>query len=482
MPLKTTLLRNQNALAVLLVIFCCACATVAALLGVIINVVLLGIIAAVCIFYLTYTMPQYSMVIMMAGVFLLPLAIKVFYLGDVPVGTLIEGINGLLIFTLLIKGRLSGFKTLPGILILAWLLFNIIELANPHATSRIAGIFAFRTVLSSVMAFFVAYAAIESKKDLYVFFKWWFIFGLMAALYGLYQEFIGLPQHDLDWASYDENRYNLLFTWGRMRKFSFFNGPTEFGLVMAYTAVAGLVISFVKQLTPMQRIGVLTASAVMLWAMVFSGSRTASILIPMGVVLFAAITLQRQALMVTAAIGFGGVALLLRPTTSASLFIMLTAFEFSSDASMNVRIQNQSIIRDYIQQTPLGFGLGSTGDLGAKYSPDSFIGKFPPDSELVKIAIETGWVGLFIWCVILATILGFGIHTYFLLKDPELKALLLIPLISFFMMAFAQYPQECFRAPVLGLLFSFMAGLITKINQLGKSGMKALFLNQSSNR
>jgi O-antigen ligase len=145
---------------------------------------------------------------------------------------------------------------------------------------------------------------------------------------------------------------------------------------------------------------------------------------------------------------------------------MLTAFEGTEDASMNVRLLNQNLIRGYIRDAPLGFGIGSTGYYGAKYSPNSFIGTFPPDSELVKIAIETGWIGLFFWCIILILIFTYGVNAYFRARDAEIKALMVVPLVVFCAMIIGLYPQECFRAPVLGTLFSFMIGLIAKLKSL----------------
>ena len=145
---------------------------------------------------------------------------------------------------------------------------------------------------------------------------------------------------------------------------------------------------------------------------------------------------------------------------------MLTAFEGTEDASMNVRLLNQNLIRGYIRDAPLGFGIGSTGYYGAKYSPNSFVGTFPPDSELVKIAIETGWIGLFLWCTVLILIFAYGVNAYFRARDAEIKALMAVPLVVFCAMIIGLYPQECFRAPVLGTLFTFMIGLITKLKSL----------------
>jgi hypothetical protein len=42
-----------------------------------------------------------------------------------------------------------------------------------------------------------------------------------------------------------------------------------------------------------------------------------------------------------------------------------------------------------------------------------------------------------------------------------------VPLVVFFMTIIALYPQECFRAPVLAMMFSFMMGLIAKMRDMG---------------
>ncbi len=463
---KSNPLDSQKVLAIPLVVISSLLALAAALVGVIINVVILAIISGIVIFYLAYTNPKYSTIIMMMGAFFLPLVMKVFYLGDVPVGTGIEAVNGLLILILIIRGKFSGWKSWPGILLLIWFGFNFIELFNPNAVSRIAGVFSFRGTITVILAFLVAYSTLESKEDFYFFLKWWLVFGLCAGLYGIYQEYAGLPSYDYDWAAYDENRYNLLFTWGRLRKFSFFNGPTEFGLVMAYTGIAGVIMFFFNRISLSKRICLVIGVAVMFWAMIFSGTRTATILLPLGIMIVAAITLWKRMLIAVAITGVLVGLLLIRPTTSQSLFVMLTAFQGVDDPSMNVRIQNQKAIRGYIQSSPFGYGLGSTGDLGAKHSPDSFVSTFPPDSEFVRIAVEMGWIGLLIWCAILAFLLSYGINAYFSMRDPELKQIMLVPLTIFFMMIIAQYPQECFRTPVLALLFSFMVALIAKLKDL----------------
>ena len=114
MPNKIALLSSQKILAILLIGVTSICALLAAFIGVVVNVVLLALVFGIAIFYLAYYHPQYSLVIMMLGAFLLPLMIKIFYLGDLPVGTGIEAINGLLVLTLIIRGKFAGWKSWPG--------------------------------------------------------------------------------------------------------------------------------------------------------------------------------------------------------------------------------------------------------------------------------------------------------------------------------------------------------------------------------
>ena len=449
-----------------LALVCLVCILLSALLGTVVNVVIVCILLLFASVYFIYRNPVHGLTITLSIAFLLPLFLKMFRLYSIPITTLIELINLLLFAILIIKGKFSGWKSLPGILMLLWAGLQFAEIFNPNSQSRVAGFLAMRATIMVVLGFFNTYSAIESKEDVYKLIHGWMVLGLSAALYGIYQEYFGLPSYDFAWATVDEFRYKLLFTWGRLRKFSFFTSSSEFGLVMVYSGLGALVMGLSPLGTFRKRIWFLVLAGLMFMAMMFSGSRTAMILMVAGGLFLAALTFWRSALIMIACIGFLAILLVFKPTSSKALRVMLTAFEGTEDASMNVRLINQDIIRGYIRNAPFGFGIGSTGYYGAKYSPNSFIGTFPPDSELVKIAIETGWIGLFLWCILLILIFAYGVNTFFRARDSEIKALLAVPLIVFCAMIIGLYPQECFRAPVLGTLFTFMIGLIAKLKAL----------------
>ena len=445
------------------------CVYIVSVFGFIINVLLVGIIAAISVFYVSYNYPRYNVGILLTAAYILPILVRVFHLYEIPYVVVSEALMLLMIFTLILNGRISGWRSTPGILLIIWLAWYMVELFNPAATSRLAGMLTIRSALLNMCGFFVMYSSVQSKREAFSFFKAWIVLSMLAAIYGIYQEFAGLPAHDDAWANANEAIFNLLFTWGRLRKFSFFFSPTEFGLLMAYAGVTCFVFLFFKRFSQQQKVFIAILMVILFWAMIYSGTRTASVMLPIGLIIFAIISLNRKVLITVAGLSVVGVLIALKSTRSAALFVMLSAFS-SDDASMNVRLTNQQIIQSYIQEKPFGFGLGSTGALGRKYSPQTFISTFPPDSEYVKIAIETGWLGLLLWCSILAIVFGYGVRAYFRTPDRDWKDLLMALLCILFMIIVTQYPQEF--VPSLFLLLSFVIGLIAKISKLSALGIK----------
>ena len=130
------------------------------------------------------------------------------------------------------------------------------------------------------------------------------------------------------------------------------------------------------------------------------------------------------------------------PTSSPTLYRFQTAFRPSEDASFNVRKINQKRIQPFIQSHPLGGGLGATGTWGQRFSPNSFLANFPPDSGYVRVAVENGWIGLFVLCTLIFVILREGINNYYSIKDPALKAICLSMILVIFAYHIGNYPQE----------------------------------------
>ena len=116
-----------------------------------------------------------------------------------------------------------------------------------------------------------------------------------------------------------------------------------------------------------------------MWSLLYTGSRTAMVILPIGLIMVAAITLHRRILISVGIAGLIGAGMFFRPQSGA-LYIMSTAFSGADDPSMNLRLKNREMVRSFILASPIGYGLGATGYLGKKYSPNT-----PSLARLIQI-------------------------------------------------------------------------------------------------
>jgi len=116
----------------------------------------------------------------------------------------------------------------------------------------------------------------------------------------------------------------------------------------------------------------------------------------------------------------------------------------------------------------MGGGLGSVGVWGQRFSPDSMLAHFPPDSGFVRVAVEMGWVGLILFCTLLFVILKTGINNYFLIQNRELKAYCLAMTIMIFAIAIGNYPQEALVQYPTTVYFYLMVAILNKCLELDK--------------
>ena len=160
--------------------------------------------------------------------------------------------------------------------------------------------------------------------------------------------------------------------------------------------------------------------------------------------------------------------LILVPTSNPTLYRFQSAFKPSDDPSFNVRKANQKRIQPYIWSHPIGGGLGATGAWGVRFAPNSFLASFPPDSGYVRVAVELGWIGLFIFCLLVFTILKIGITNYYLIKDPELKTYCLAMVLVVFAYNIGNYPQEALVQFPSNIYFYLVAALMIITLRLDK--------------
>ncbi len=394
----------------------------------------------------------------------------------VPLGLAMDVIISVMFLGIIIKQTSerdwSFAKNQISKIILIWIVYNLMQVANPTAESRLAYLYTVRSIAGFMVMFFIIGYAIDSRKMIRHLITLWLILATLAALYAIYQEHVGFMQFEINWIYADERRYRLLYIMGRIRKFSFFSDPAVFGLLMGYSSVLTFILAagpFSKKIKALLFI----SGGLMILAMLYSGTRSAYVLPPAGLFFYAFMTFKKKVIISVAVFFFMGLVLILMPTSNVHIYRLQTAFKPSEDASYETRIRNQKFIQPFIQSHPLGGGLGSTGEWGKRFSPHSPLANFPPDSGYVRTAVELGWVGLLIYCSLLFVIFYQGIKNYFTIKDGELKTYLLGMLSVLFALALANYPQEATNQLPTSLLFFVAVAIISRIKDFdGEQNVK----------
>lgn len=388
-----------------------------------------------------------------------------------PFGTMMDGLQVLLFIGFFIKQRnkpnWADLKGPVSVVILIWITFNILEIANPAAESRLAWVYTIRSVALVMLTYFVFLYNIRTIEFIRLIFKTWICLALFAALWGLKQEYIGFSANEEAYLHSDPNIASLLFIDGHWRKFSFLSDPVAF----SYNMVVASILCMALMTGPIKKWkkGVLAfVTFILLWAMLTSGTRGAYVLVPVTLILFAILKFNRRILQISVAGAVVILGLIFVPTSNPTLYRFQSAFKPSDDASFNVRKANQKRIQPYILSHPMGGGLGATGAWGQRFAPNSYLANFPPDSGYVRVAVELGWIGLLIFCSLMFIILRTGIINYYAIRDPELKTYCLAMTLIIFAFNIGNYPQEAVVQFPSNVYFYLVAALITITYQLDK--------------
>lgn len=425
-------------------------------------VILVGApLIVLCLFNVAFAIGMMLFVALMV-----PFAMKFM---NVPIGTLLDlliliGAVGILLRQ--IKERDWSFAKYPlSYMILIWLYYNVMQVLNPYAESKMAWLYTVRSVAIQQVVFFIgAYAFRNNRKGIFAVLKLIIVMCFASALYGLKQQFYGFGAAETAWVMADPERFQLYYQWNMMRIPSFCYDPTTFGILMACFAIfcLALVIGPTK---PRQKLLLAIMFICALWAMAYTGTRTAFALVPVGAVFYAGLVLNRKVMLIAGIFAVLGTGFVLKSTNSGVIFRIQSAFKPGKDDSMNLRLENQKKIQPYIQSHPIGGGLGSCGVWGKRFNPDSELSKFPHDSSFVRMAVELGWVGLILYTLLHYFALRTGLHYFIRCRDPLIKALYAGITTWIFMLAVACYAQEAILQLPMNVIYNvFLALLVTLKN------------------
>ncbi|MBS1745376.1 MAG: O-antigen ligase family protein [Bacteroidetes bacterium] len=328
------------------------------------------------------------------------------------------------------------------IAILVLFFYLMIELFNPYARSFEGWYQTFRKSLDALFLLFIAYKAFDNYQSVRKFLVLLFFVCTICGLYGCIQQWHGLFDYEKNWAMADDNRFGLIYIGGDFRKFSTMPDPTAYGIMMASCGIFYLIIAWnEKKLAT--RLIILSGVALMFLGMAYSGTRTANAMAVAGLAMFMLLSINKTSTKIFAVCaGMAFVALMYGPFYgNATINRFRTTFSGTDDPSYKVRELNRAFIQPYIYSHPIGGGLCTTGAGGLRFNPTHYLAGFPPDSGYLKKALETGWIGLIIICVLYFVILKNCIRGYFEATQPDIKILFAAScafLFSFYIADFAQ--------------------------------------------
>jgi putative inorganic carbon (hco3(-)) transporter len=390
----------------------------------------LGVIIGIGILLLCMLSVEWGIYINLVFLFICTHISRLFFNDNLPVG-IVADVLILATFMGLFVGKYdlkksskAFFSKRPVIMFLVVLGYLCLELFNPYGHSLQGWFLIVRKVVESFVLIFICYNAFTDLSRINNFLRVLFVCALVAGLYGCIQQWHGLFPFEINWVHSSELRLNLIYLFGTYRKFSFFSGPTEFGIIMAGCSLLFLLLG-INEKKIIYKILLIGGSIFMLLGMSYSGTRTANAMLVGGIGLYILLTIHKKTTRIFAVFAvLAFLFIMFAPIYSSETIIRFrTSFSGSEDASYNVREANRASIQPYIYSHPFGGGLSTTGENGQKYNPGHQLAGFPTDSSYVNKSLETGWIGMILTCILYFITVQYAVRGYFNTKNPRAKAM-----------------------------------------------------------
>ncbi|MEO1653518.1 MAG: O-antigen ligase family protein, partial [Bacteroidota bacterium] len=346
------------------------------------------------------------------------------YVPSIPFGLSLDGILVFTYVAILLQPKKIPWKEANNPLTwlaLIWFMYNVFELVNPEARSRVAWFYAMRGVaFYKLLLIPLILVMLNKRKHLDTFLHIWFILSLLASLKGIQQKHLGVDPFEQRWLDAGAAVQHILF--GKLRVFSIYSDAGQCGAAQAHTFVTATVIALGN--IPLKKkifygiVGLLGA-----YGMMISGTRGALAIPALG--FFTYFVLSKNFKIVTLGLITGFLAFgFLKFTTIGQNVYMINRMRTAlnpNDPSLLVRLENQRKLRGYLASRPFGGGVGSAGNWGLRFSPNTFLAQTPTDSWYVRIWAEYGVVGLYLHLFVLFSIAGVTGYYIWNMQDPILR-------------------------------------------------------------
>jgi hypothetical protein len=373
-------------------------------------------------------------VIQIAGYFVVGISR---YAGDsIPFGLTADVLFVVILSAIIFKNFYDGVNWKPllkdiSLLGLIWMGWIVMEIFNPEAQSFEAWFYTMRGI---AFYFFISIPLVlmllRQPRDFEIYLYIWGIFTMLATLKGAQQLIIGVDPFEQAWL--DRGAYETHILFGKLRVFSFLSDAGQFGASQAQAFVLGGVLAYHSKVWKTRLFFGIVALAGM-YGMFISGTRGAIAVPAMGFFFYLILTKNVRLVVIGMVMGLSVYVFFAHTKIMQSNYQvarMRTAFD-PEDASFQVRLSNQRILKDYLASRPIGGGIGHAGKRALKYFPNGFLANVATDSWYVLIWAENGAIGLLIhFFILFYIVMKSSYYIMFRVRDRELQARLMAILSS----------------------------------------------------
>ena len=379
-----------------------------------------------------------------------------------PLGILLEVVTYVTFLSILLKYDLKKnidlrFWSNPismGMYIL--LAYYLIELFNPEMKSQLGWFSFFRKQISYYVFYYMCYCLLDSRQRIIYFIRFMIAFTSVLSLYAIKQQWFGYAGFELRSIGTGSG-LSLLLQAGLLRKFSVFTDPATSGMLFA-SIFTLCIILFIRTSNKIEKFWLGLAGLINLLGYSYSGTRTATLMIAAGILLYCIATLYERRTIIFLMISvLSFIGLMVIPYENAVTNRIKSTFQGTKDASASVRDYNRHEVQPYIQEHPFGGGIFTCGFEGPKYNKGHYLENLQPDSGYLKTLAEQGAFGLALLLIFYFIIMRHGLHYFFRVRDPEIKNYYIGLLIMMFTLLVAQYAQMAItQYPVVFYFYATM--------------------------
>jgi len=203
----------------------------------------------------------------------------------------------------------------------------------------------------------------------------------------------------------------------------------------------------------------------------YSGTRTATLMIIAGILLYCLSTIfeKRTLVFLTYAILVFTV-LMVMPYQNSITNRIRSTFAGTKDPSAAIRDYDRHEVQPYIQAHPMGGGIFTSGGEGDKYNKGHYLEYLQADSGYLKTLAEEGAIGLALLLIFYFVLLRHGYSKFFRATDPEIRTYYIGLLVMVFTLMVAQYAQMAISQYPAVLYFYGTLVIFIKLAEFDKSG------------